>query len=47
MLNEELIRAGLARAKLQYRYSAAKKARFRRAEAEARAARRGVWSERP
>ncbi len=44
MLNEELIRAGLARAKLQYRYSAAMKARFRRAEAEARAARRGIWS---
>ena len=44
MLNEELIRAGLARAELQYRYSAAMKARFRRAEAEARAARRGIWS---
>jgi micrococcal nuclease len=45
MLNEELIRAGLARAELQYSYSAAVKARFRRAESDARAARRGVWSE--
>jgi micrococcal nuclease len=44
MLNEELIRAGLARAELQYHYSATVKARFRRAEAEARAARRGIWS---
>jgi micrococcal nuclease len=44
MLNEELIRAGLARAELQYRYSATMKTRFRRAEAEARAARRGIWS---
>jgi micrococcal nuclease len=44
MLNEELIRAGLARAELQYRYSAAMKVRFRHAEAEAKAARRGIWS---
>jgi micrococcal nuclease len=44
MLNEELIRAGLARAELKYQYSAAMKARFRRAEADARAARRGIWS---
>lgn len=44
MLNEELIRAGLARAELQYHYSAAMKARFRHAEAEARTARRGIWS---
>jgi micrococcal nuclease len=44
MLNEELIRAGLARAELQYHYSAAHKARFRRAEAAARTARRGIWS---
>lgn len=44
MLNEELIRAGLARAELKYDYSAATKTRFRRAEAEARAARRGIWS---
>ena len=44
MLNEELLRAGLARAELQYPYSAAMKARFRRAEAEARATGRGIWS---
>lgn len=45
MLNEELIRAGLARAEVRYHYSAAMKARFRHAEAEARTARRGIWSE--
>jgi micrococcal nuclease len=45
MLNEELIRAGLAHAELQYHYSQAMKSRFRRAEAEARAARRGIWSD--
>ena len=45
MLNEELIRAGLARAELQYNYSAAMKARFLRAQAEAHAARRGIWSD--
>jgi micrococcal nuclease len=44
MLNEELIRAGLARAEMQYHYSAAMKARFRHAETEARTARRGIWS---
>jgi len=44
MLNEELIRAGLARAELQYHYSQAMKSRFRRAEAEARAAHRGIWT---
>ncbi|MCE5301586.1 MAG: thermonuclease family protein [Planctomycetaceae bacterium] len=44
MLNEELIRAGLARAELWYRYAEAKKERFRRAESEAKAARRGIWS---
>jgi micrococcal nuclease len=44
MLNEELIRAGLARAELQYHYSSAKKTRFRRAEAEAKSAGRGIWS---
>lgn len=44
MLNEELLRAGLARAEMQYHYSKEMKARFRRAEAEARAARRGIWS---
>jgi micrococcal nuclease len=45
LLEEELIRAGLARAELNFRYSAAMKDRFRRAEAEARQARRGIWSD--
>ncbi len=45
MLNEELIRAGLAKAELKYSYSAAMKDRFRQAEAEAKTARRGIWSE--
>jgi micrococcal nuclease len=44
MLNEELIRAGLARAEPQYRYAAAMKRRFMRAEAEARKAGHGIWS---
>lgn len=45
MLNEELIRQGLARAELQYPYSRDVKDRFRRAEDEAKAARRGIWSQ--
>ncbi len=45
MLNEELLRAGLARVERQYRYSPSIKTQFLRAESEARAARRGVWSE--
>lgn len=44
MLNEELIRAGLSEAQLQYPYSAAMKRRFRTAESEAREAERGLWS---
>lgn len=44
MLEEELIRAGLATAETRYSYSAAMKDRFRRAEAEARDAGRGIWS---
>jgi micrococcal nuclease len=44
MLNEELIRAGLGRAELQYRYSSTMKTRFRRAEEEAQSAGRGIWS---
>ncbi len=44
MLNEELLRAGLARAELKYQYSAAIKTRFRQAENEAKAGRRGIWS---
>jgi micrococcal nuclease len=44
MLNEELLRAGLARALLQYPYSDEMKRRFQKAEAEAKAAKRGIWS---
>lgn len=44
MLNEELLRAGLARANLQYRYADTIKRQFRRAEDEAKASRRGIWS---
>jgi endonuclease YncB( thermonuclease family) len=46
MLNEELIFAGLATAETGFRYSAAMKTRFRRAETEARAAGRGIWARR-
>lgn len=45
MLNEELIRAGLATAETGFRYSSAMKTRFRRAEDEAKAAGRGIWSQ--
>jgi len=45
MLNEELVRAGLARFQPQYRYAEAMKRRFRRAEQEARSAGRGLWSQ--
>jgi len=44
LLNEELLRAGLARARLEYPYSAEMKRRFQKAEAEAKATRRGIWS---
>ncbi len=45
MLNEELVRAGLAHARLDYRYSQPMKRRLAAAEKEARAAKRGIWSE--
>lgn len=44
MLNEELIRAGLARARRDYRYSEAMKRRFTQAQDEAQRAGRGIWS---
>jgi micrococcal nuclease len=47
MLNEELIRAGLATAETGFRYQQAMKTRFRRAEDEAKAAGRGIWSRQP
>ena len=47
MLNEELLRAGLAEARRDYRYSEAMKRRFTQAEEVARRARRGIWSTPP
>jgi micrococcal nuclease len=44
MLNEELLRAGLARMEPQYRYDEAMKRRFRKAEDEARVDKLGIWS---
>lgn len=44
LLNEELVRAGLAQAKLGYRYSGAMKNRLAKAQDDARQARRGIWS---
>jgi endonuclease YncB( thermonuclease family) len=44
LLNEELIRAGLAKALLKYSYSERMKRRFRAVEQEARGASRGIWS---
>ena len=45
MLNEELLRAGLARATLGYRFSESMKNRFRKAQDEAKQAGRGIWSQ--
>jgi micrococcal nuclease len=44
LLNEELVREGLARATTQYHFSASMKRRLEKAEDEARAAGRGIWS---
>jgi len=44
LLNEELIRQGLAVAQTQYRYSQEMKTRFKAAEEEAKKANRGLWS---
>jgi micrococcal nuclease len=44
MLNEELVRAGLAYARRDYRYSSAMKHRFTQAQDEAKRAGRGIWS---
>jgi micrococcal nuclease len=44
MLNEELLRAGLAYARRDYHYSDAMKRRFTQAQEEARRAGRGIWS---
>jgi micrococcal nuclease len=44
MLNEELVRAGLARARLGWHFSSTLKRRLRLAEDEAKRAHRGIWS---
>lgn len=44
MLNAELVRGGLARARLDYRYSGTMKRVLAAAQDEARAAKRGIWS---
>jgi micrococcal nuclease len=43
-LNELLVREGLARAQLQYRFSKGAKEKLRQAEEEAKAAKRNIWS---
>ena len=45
MLNEELVRAGLARFEAHFSYSQANKDRFRRAQQEARREHLGIWSQ--
>ncbi|MDR0327283.1 MAG: thermonuclease family protein [Planctomycetaceae bacterium] len=44
-LNELLIREGLARAQVQYRFSKGAKTAFQQAEAEAKRAKRNLWSQ--
>ena len=44
LLNDELVRAGLAHAKLGYNYSSAMKRRFADAQKEAQRDERGIWS---
>ncbi|GAB6167415.1 hypothetical protein JCM19992_34150 [Thermostilla marina] len=44
LLSELIVRAGLATVEDRYTFSEAVKERLRRAEAEARAAKRGIWS---
>lgn len=46
LLNEELVRAGLARAMLRYDYSQGKKDRLRRAQLDAQRSGRGRWASR-
>lgn len=44
LLNDELVRHGLARATTQYHFSASMKRRLMQAQTEARIASRGIWS---
>ena len=45
LLNEELLRAGLARWEPNYHYQEPMKQRFRKAQKEAQAAERSIWSD--
>lgn len=45
MLNEELLRSGLARFEPRFHYSEAVKRRFRQAQQEAKQAGLGIWSQ--
>jgi micrococcal nuclease len=45
MLNEELVRSGLAQARMDYRYSGTMKRRLADAQDEAKREKRGMWSE--
>ena len=45
MLNQQLLLAGLARARLTFRYSQAMKRRFREAQQQAQIDRKGIWSD--
>ncbi len=47
LLNEELVRAGLAHARPGYRYSGAIKRRLMNAQEAAQKAGRGIWSDQP
>jgi micrococcal nuclease len=47
MLNEELVRAGLARFEQNFHYSSAMKRRFRQDQEEARRKHLGIWSGKP
>jgi endonuclease YncB( thermonuclease family) len=44
MLNEELVRSGLAEARMDYRYSGTMKRRLADAQDEAKRRKRGMWS---
>jgi micrococcal nuclease len=45
LLNEELVRAGLAHARLGWHFSQTMKRRLRKAQEEAQRAKRGLWSD--
>ncbi len=47
LLNEALISAGLARARLEFHYAESMKRRFRQAQSQAQRANLGIWSAEP